>query len=178
MSEKLTHFDDSGRAHMVDVGDKDITRREAVAIASLAMSSETLETIRAGSAAKGDVLGVARVAGIMGSKKTADLIPLCHPIGLQHVAVEFSLEPALLESASATLWIRATARCDHKTGVEMEALVAATSAALTVYDMCKAIDRAMALRSVFLARKSGGRSGHFEHPERDALGPARGARWI
>ena len=150
-----------GRAHMVDVGDKAQTSREAVAVGALLMDANTLEVILKGSASKGDVLGIARVAGIMASKKTGDLIPLCHPISLTHVSVEFAAAPSLSE---ARLWIRATVRCQGQTGVEMEALTAVQIAALTVYDMCKAIDRTMIIESTLLLHKRGGKHGDFCHP--------------
>lgn len=162
----LTHIDDQGRAHMVDVGAKDITTREAVAVGRVVMAPATLELILGGGARKGDVLGVARLAGIMGAKRTADLIPLCHPIGLNQVTVEFYGE-------SDTLWIRATARCDGRTGVEMEAMTAVSVAALTVYDMCKAADRGMTLTGVQLHRKTGGKSGVWEREATLPEGPWR-----
>jgi len=176
-SEGLTHFDAQGRAHMVDVGDKSKTEREAIAVARVRLLPATLEAIRDGSSRKGDVLGVARIAGIMGAKRTADLIPLCHPIPLSHVAVVFALDPAV-EGDRASVWVRATARCADRTGVEMEALCAASVAALTLYDMCKAIDRGMELASTFLLHKSGGRSGDFDHPDHHSLGPPPELSWL
>ncbi len=154
---------------MVDVGAKAITQREAVAVGTVQMASETLDRILAAGAAKGDVLGVARLAGIMGAKRTADLIPLCHPIGLNQVTVEFLPVPGPLP----LLWIRATARCDGRTGVEMEAMTAVSVAALTVYDMCKAADRGMTLSGVQLWRKTGGKSGVWQRE-----GDLPGGQWI
>ncbi len=153
---ELTHFDASGRAHMVDVADKDETHRVAVAAGRVRMLPETLRRILDGSAAKGDVLGVARVAAIQGAKRTAELIPLCHPLPLTRVAVE--LRPD--ESASA-VECRVTAETVGRTGVEMEALTAVSVGLLTIYDMCKAIDRGMRLEEIRLLEKKGGRSGHW-----------------
>ncbi len=152
----LTHFDAEGRAAMVDVGAKDETRREAVARGRVVMAPATLARIREGQMAKGDVLAVARLAGIMAAKRTADLIPLCHPLMLSKVAVD--LTPAPPEAVE----IEATVALTGRTGVEMEALTAVTVAALTVYDMCKAIDRAMRIEDVRLVHKSGGKSGTYE----------------
>lgn len=151
---QLTHVDQSGKAQMVDVGDKLDTRREAVARGRVVMRPETLALIRDNAFDKGDVLGVARIAGIMGAKNTSQLIPLCHPLPLNKVAVEFDLD----EEANA-VDITSTARTTGKTGVEMEALTAVSVAALTIYDMCKAVDRAMRIEAVRLARKTGGKSG-------------------
>lgn len=158
MSE-LTHFDAQGRAHMVDVGAKDETARLAVAAGRIRMLPATLARIRDGTAAKGDVLGVARIAAIQGAKRTAELIPLCHPVPLTRVAVEFHIHEA--DSAVACT---ATAECFGRTGVEMEALTAATVGLLTIYDMCKAIDRGMTIESVRLLEKRGGKSGHWQVP--------------
>ncbi len=152
----LTHFDAQGQAHMVDVGAKAATRRVAVAQGRIAMQPATLALITAGTAKKGDVLGVARLAGIMGAKRTADLIPLCHPIALTRVAVEFEVQ----EADSAVL-CRATAETVGPTGVEMEALTAVQVALLTIYDMCKAADRGMVISDVKLLEKHGGKSGSF-----------------
>ena len=152
----LTHFDAQGQAHMVDVGAKAATRRVAVAQGRIAMQPTTLALITAGTAKKGDVLGVARLAGIMGAKRTADLIPLCHPIALTRVAVEFEVQ----EADSAVL-CRATAETVGPTGVEMEALTAVQVALLTIYDMCKAADRGMVISDVKLLEKHGGKSGSF-----------------
>lgn len=152
----LTHFDAQGQAHMVDVGAKAATRRVAVAQGRIAMQPATLALITAGTAKKGDVLGVARLAGIMGAKRTADLIPLCHPIALTRVAVEFEVQ----EAEHAVL-CRATAETVGPTGVEMEALTAVQVALLTIYDMCKAADRGMVISDVKLLEKHGGKSGSF-----------------
>lgn len=154
----LTHFDASGQAHMVDVSGKEPTTREAVAEAVVVMAPETL-ALAQGGAAKGDVLGVARLAGIMGAKRTADLIPLCHPLPLDRVAVDLVADPAL-----PGVRITATARTTGRTGVEMEALTAASVAALTVYDMLKAAQKDMRIEGIRLLRKTGGKSGTFEAP--------------
>ena len=154
----LTHFDAGGAAVMVDVSDKPETARSATARARVVMHPATLAVIRAGDAAKGDVLGVARLAGIMAAKRTAELIPLCHPLPISAVTV--SLEP---EGADAVA-IEATVRTTGRTGVEMEALCAASVAALTVYDMCKAIDRSMRVDGLRVVHKSGGKSGEFAQP--------------
>lgn len=152
----LTHFDESGSAHMVDVGGKAVTQRTAVAEGSIAMQPDTLAMVMAGTHKKGDVLGIARIAGIMASKKTADLIPLCHPIALTRVSVD--LEPLPAESRIRCV---ATASTTSQTGVEMEALTAVQIALLTIYDMCKAVDRGMTLRDIRLLAKSGGTSGDW-----------------
>ena len=152
----LTHFDAAGQAHMVDVSGKEPTAREAVAEALVLMSPETL-ALAQGGAAKGDVLGVARLAGIMGAKRTADLIPLCHPLPLDKVALDLEADAAL-----PGVRITATARTTGRTGVEMEALTAATVAALTVYDMLKAAQKDMRIEGVRLLKKTGGKSGSFE----------------
>jgi cyclic pyranopterin phosphate synthase len=154
---KLTHFDDDGSARMVDVSAKDDTEREAVAKARVIMLPETLRLILDRKVAKGDVFGIARVAGIMAAKKTADLIPLCHPLMLASVEVAF--EP---DETSSSVHIRAVVRTTGKTGVEMEALTAVAAAGLTIYDMCKAVDRAMTVTEIALVRKQGGKSGLFE----------------
>jgi cyclic pyranopterin phosphate synthase len=156
----LTHFDADGRAHMVNVGDKPVTDRVAVAQGSITMAAGTLAKIREGGFGKGDVLGVARLAGIMGAKQTASLIPLCHPLGLDHVAVD--LEP---DDGLPGVQITATCRVTGRTGIEMEAMTAVSVAALTIYDMCKAVDRAMVIGSVRLTHKSGGKSGVFNADE-------------
>ena len=153
-TQRLTHVDGSGKAQMVDVGDKPDTRREAVAKGRVEMRPETLALIRDNAFDKGDVLGVARIAGIMGAKNTSQLIPLCHPLPLNKIAVEFDLD-----AKCGAVNITATARVSGKTGVEMEALTAVSVAALTIYDMCKAVDRAMRIEGVRLVRKTGGRSG-------------------
>ena len=150
----LTHFNAAGEAHMVDVGDKDVTRRIAVAEGWIVMQPATLERVVAGAHAKGDVLGVARLAGIMAAKRTADLIPLCHPLALARVAVD--LEPQPERNA---VRCQATVETRSRTGVEMEALTAVQVALLTVYDMCKAVDRGMTLTDIRLLEKSGGQSG-------------------
>ena len=152
----LTHFDAAGQAHMVDVSGKEPTAREAIAEALVVMSPGTL-ALAQGGAAKGDVLGVARLAGIMGAKRTADLIPLCHPLPLDKVALDLAPDPTL-----PGIRITATARTTGRTGVEMEALTAATVAALTVYDMLKAAQKDMRIEGVRLLKKTGGKSGSFE----------------
>lgn len=151
---EFTHFNETGEVHMVDIGDKAATARMAVAEGRIVMSPGTLEMIRSGGSRKGDVLGIARTAGIMASKKTSELIPLCHPLMLTNVDVEF--HPDTAESA---LICRVTTRTTERTGVEMEALTAVQIALLTVYDMCKAFDRGMEITSVRLMHKSGGKSG-------------------
>ena len=159
-SSPLTHFDAQGQAHMVDVGAKAATRRVAVASGRIEMQPETLALIASGSARKGDVLGIARIAGIQGAKRTAELIPLCHPIALTRVALEFEThagEGARAPSVTCT----ATAETVGQTGVEMEALTAVQVALLTIYDMCKAADRGMTITDVRLREKLGGKSGHF-----------------
>ena len=154
---ELTHFDDRGRARMVDVSAKPDTEREAIARGEVLMQPETLAMIREGRMAKGDVLAVAQVAGIMAAKKTSDIIPMCHPLPLTSVALNFDLD-----AEHSRVLISATARTVGKTGVEMEALTAVSVAALTIYDMCKAVDRAMRLNGIRLVRKSGGKSGVLE----------------
>lgn len=153
---KLTHFDERGQAVMVDVGEKAETQRVAVAAGRIVMRPETLAMIRAGDAKKGDVLGVARLAGIMAAKRTAELIPLCHPIPLTRVSIEFSLAPEH-NAVDCT----ATTETVSRTGIEMEALTAVSLALLTIYDMCKAVDRGMRLETVRLLEKKGGKSGHW-----------------
>ena len=152
----FTHFTDDGRPQVVNVGEKDETRRMAVAGGRVNMSQDTLSTVKSGGLKKGDVLSVAQLAGIMGAKQTAHLIPLCHPLALSHVDVQLTLnEP------DCAIDIRAECRLDGKTGVEMEALTAVSVTALTVYDMCKAVDKAMVIRDIRLLHKSGGKSGTF-----------------
>ena len=153
---RFSHFDDAGNAIMVDVTDKPVTERIAVASATVLMQPETLALIEAGRVAKGDVLSVAQLAGIMGAKRTSELVPLCHPVPLSSVKVELACraEPAAVD-------ITATCRSRGQTGVEMEALCAASVAALTVYDMCKAVDRGMRITEVRLRHKSGGKSGTY-----------------
>lgn len=153
----LTHFDDQGQAHMVDVSDKAVTSRVAVAAGHISMAPQTFEIISQGRAKKGDVLGVARLAGIMGAKKTPDLIPLCHPLPVTKVAVELSLDPDL-----PGVRITATVKTTGQTGVEMEALTAVSTAALTVYDMAKAVDKAMQIGGIHVVLKDGGKSGRYE----------------
>ena len=154
--EDLTLLDASGRARMVDVTPKEVTEREATARARVVMRPETLRLIREGGAKKGDVLAVAQVAGVMGAKRTADLIPLCHPLAITGVSLDFTFQ-----EEESSLEIQATVRLAGRTGVEMEALTAVSVAALTVYDMCKAVDREMTITDVQLLRKSGGKSGDF-----------------
>jgi len=159
MSE-FTHFNEDGASRMVDVGSKEVTERMARAVAILEMQPETLQHIRDRKLSKGDVLEVARLAGIMSAKRTADLIPLCHPLAIDAVTIEYEFPgPSRLRIESQ---VAVTAR----TGVEMEALVAASTTALTVYDMCKSVDRGMVLRDLHLLEKKGGRSGHFVHPDK------------
>ena len=153
----LTHFDGEGRAHMVDVSKKDFTDRIATASAQVKMLPETLAHITEGTAKKGDVLGVARLAGIMGAKRTADLIPLCHPLPITKVAVDLVPDDTL-----PGVRITATVKTNGQTGVEMEALTAASTAALTVYDMLKAVDRAMEIGDIKVLVKDGGKSGRYE----------------
>ncbi len=168
MSE-LTHFDGAGQAHMVDVGAKAETARVARAGGRIRMAPATFALIRDGNAKKGDVLGIARIAAIQASKRTGELIPLCHPIALTRVAVAFALdEPA------ATVAIEVTAETVGRTGVEMEALTAAMTGLLTIYDMCKAVDRGMVIEAVQLLEKQGGKSGHWVAPASPAPGPAAG----
>ena len=152
----LTHFDADGKAHMVNVGDKPVTDRVAVACGEIRMAEATLDRIREGGFGKGDVLGVARLAGIMGAKQTASLIPLCHPLGLDHVAVDLEMDETL-----PGVRITATCRVTGRTGIEMEAMTAVSVAALTIYDMCKAVDRGMRIGAIRLTHKSGGNSGDF-----------------
>jgi len=159
MGEQLTHLDQRGQARMVDVGAKPETVREAVARGRVRMNPSTLRLITAGEAPKGDVLAAARIAGIMAAKRTGDLIPLCHPIGLDSVSVE--LRP---DAEASTVEIEAVTRTTGRTGVEMEALTAVSVAALTLYDMVKAVDRGMVIDAVRLVRKSGGKSGLWERP--------------
>lgn len=159
MSNQLTHLDRSGAANMVDVSDKPATVRVAVAAASIHLEEATLTTIVDQSAKKGDVLAVARLAGIMAAKKTSELIPLCHPLMLSKVGVELTPRPG-----QGRIDIEATAKTTGPTGVEMEALTAASVAALTIYDMAKAIDRSMVITDIRLMKKDGGRSGLYERP--------------
>lgn len=156
MEQGFTHVDASGNARMVDVSEKAVTSRTAVAEGTITMSAECFALVAEGRMKKGDVLGVAQVAGIMATKQTADLIPLCHRLNLTKSEVTFSLD-----SAACRITARCTVKCDGKTGVEMEALNGVTTALLTIYDMCKAADRGMVLSGIHLAEKSGGKSGHF-----------------
>ena len=153
----LTHFDDQGRAHMVDVSDKPVTARIAVARGAVKMSAETLALITEGRAAKGDVLGVARLAGIMAAKKTADLIPLCHPLPITKVALDLTADPSL-----PGIVVEATVKTGSQTGVEMEALTAVSVACLTIYDMVKAVEKSMSIEGIHLVLKDGGKSGLYE----------------
>jgi cyclic pyranopterin phosphate synthase len=159
MASDFTHFDSKGQAVMVDIGAKAVSERRAVAKGLVVMQPETLAKITEGGMKKGDVLSIARLAGIMGAKRTPDLIPLCHPLALTSVSVELSLLPD--ENA---VEITATCKVTGKTGVEMEALTAVSVAALTVYDMCKAVDRSMSITDLLLTHKSGGKSGTYEAP--------------
>lgn len=153
---EFTHFDKDGKATMVDVSDKDVTERTATASGSVIMQSRTIRMIAEGGVKKGDVLSVARLAGIMGAKRTADLIPLCHPLAVTSVAVDLTVD-----AARNAVDITATCKLKGRTGVEMEALTAVAVAALTVYDMCKAVDRGMRIADVRLVHKAGGKSGEF-----------------
>ena len=157
MSE-LTHLDDKGKAHMVDVGDKDETRRRAVASARVRTRPDVIQLVADGAVPKGDVLAVARVAGIMAAKRTPELIPLCHPLSVNSVSVDLTLE-------HDAVGITATVSCSGRTGVEMEALTAASVAALTVYDMCKAISKDMTIQAIRLVEKTGGKSGAWIRQE-------------
>lgn len=156
---KLTHFDADGKAIMVDVGDKQTTRRVAVARGEVLMNSATLDRILDKQVGKGDVLGVARLAGIMAAKKTSELVPLCHPLLINSVEVDFTPD-----RDKSMVVVEATVKVNGQTGVEMEALTAVSVAALTIYDMCKAVDKTMSLNNVRLVEKEGGRSGHFINP--------------
>jgi cyclic pyranopterin phosphate synthase len=161
----LTHFDEQGASRMVDVGAKPVTDRMARAEARIRMQAETLRLIRDHRTAKGDVLEVARLAAIMGAKRTSDLIPLCHPLPLESVKVDFQFPDEM------TVVLHVEAHVTAKTGVEMEALTAAAVGALTIYDMCKAVDRGMTIECIRLVEKSGGRSGHFRASEQGAAAP-------
>jgi cyclic pyranopterin phosphate synthase len=154
---RLTHIGDKGEAHMVDVSGKAVTARSATAKGRVIMQPETLRLILSGKAAKGDVLATARIAGIMAAKRTHELIPLCHPLAITKVSVEFAAD-----EAQAAIDVTAEVKVEAKTGVEMEALTAVTVACLTLYDMCKAVDRSMRITDVRLVHKSGGKSGRFE----------------
>ena len=154
---KLTHFNQQGEAHMVDVGDKPATHRIAVAAGSIHLQAETLDLILQGKHKKGDVLGIARIAGIMAAKKTAELIPLCHPVSITHIEIE--IEP---RKSDNSIYCRATTETRGQTGIEMEALTAVQITLLTIYDMCKSADRGMTMSNIQLLEKSGGKSGHWK----------------
>ncbi len=158
---KLTHIDEQGRVRMVDVSHKAVTDRQALAQAKVSMARETFELIREGKVKKGGVLETARIAGVMAAKRTAELIPMCHPLSLTHVRIDF-----FPDAASHTIRIEALARVVDQTGVEMEALTAASVAALTIYDMCKAYDRDMVISELLLLEKRGGKSGTYKRRER------------
>ena len=173
MSNPLTHFNEEGRARMVDVGGKDVTERVAVATGDVCMRPETLRLIEEGQIKKGDVLAVAQVAGIMGAKKTSDIVPMCHPLLLTNVDIRFSedLVPDP-KSGLCRIHIEATVKVTGQTGVEMEALTAVSVAALTIYDMCKAVDRGMYFTNIGLLHKSGGKSGTFNKEQVGAASPS------
>ncbi|MGD8370560.1 MAG: cyclic pyranopterin monophosphate synthase MoaC [Syntrophobacterales bacterium] len=156
---QLTHFDESGRARMVDVGAKSVTERQAIAVGRIVMQPETLKLIVEGDVKKGDVLAVARLSGIMAAKRTSDLIPLCHPLRLTSITIDFSPD-----ADSSEVTILATVKANDRTGAEMEALVAVSIAAMTIYDMCKSYDRGMIISDIRLLEKSGGKSGHYRAP--------------
>ena len=156
MDNKLTHFDNKGNAVMVDVSNKNETERIAIATGTVKASSETIELIKSGQIGKGDVLGVARVAGIMAMKNTSNLIPMCHPVMITGSSIDFEID-----SEKNEIRITATSKVVHKTGVEMEALTGVSIAALTIYDMCKAIDKHMVMTDIHLVEKTGGKSGDF-----------------
>ncbi|EDT73243.1 MAG: cyclic pyranopterin monophosphate synthase MoaC [Clostridium perfringens] len=156
MDNKLTHFDNKGNAVMVDVSNKNETERIAIATGTVKASSETIELIRSGQIGKGDVLGVARVAGIMAMKNTSNLIPMCHPVMITGSSIDFEID-----SEKNEIRITATSKVVHKTGVEMEALTGVSIAALTIYDMCKAVDKRMVIGDIHLVKKLGGKSGEF-----------------
>ncbi len=157
---KLNHFDEAGNAIMVDVTQKDVTERIAIASGQITMNQETYETVKEGRAKKGDVLAVARVAGIMATKKTSDLIPMCHPLMLTKASVDFEFQ-----DETCTILAVCTTKLSGRTGVEMEALTGVTTTLLTIYDMCKAMDRGMKIQNVHLLEKSGGKSGHYIAPK-------------
>ena len=156
MENKFTHFDEGGNARMVDVSDKNKTERVAIAVSKITMSKETLELIKKGEIGKGDVLGVARVAGIMASKQTSNLIPMCHPLMISSCNVDFEIN-----DDENSILVKATVKIVDKTGVEMEALTTAMVSALTIYDMCKAVDKKMVIGQTHLLKKTGGKSGEF-----------------
>ena len=156
---RLTHFEESGQARMVEVGTKSVTERKAVARGAISMQPETLQLVVGGDVKKGDVLGVARLSGIMAAKRTSELIPLCHPLRLTSITIDFNPDPDTSE-----IIIQATVNAKDRTGVEMEALVAVAAAALTIYDMCKSYDRGMIINDIRLLEKSGGKSGNYRDP--------------
>jgi len=156
MDEILTHVNERGEAHMVDVSEKDVTHREAIAESFVVMKPETLQLIQSGAAAKGDVFATARIAGILAAKRTSELIPLCHPIALTRVTANFSIDE--IQNA---VHCEVVAECFGRTGVEMEALTATSVGLLTIYDMCKAVDRGMRVENIRLLEKAGGKSGHW-----------------
>lgn len=158
--EKWTHFDSEGKAHMVDVSNKAITERVAIAEGSIILNEEAFNGVKEGNMKKGDVLGIARIAGIMGAKRTSDLIPLCHPLAIRKVSLDFTLY-----EDERKITAQALVKVSGQTGVEMEALTAVQVALLTIYDMCKAVDRGMVISNVHLCEKSGGKSGHYVFPE-------------
>ncbi|HZS11311.1 MAG TPA: cyclic pyranopterin monophosphate synthase MoaC [Nitrospirales bacterium] len=160
----LTHFNESGRARMVDVSAKTSTERVAVAHGRVFMQPATLEKIRKGKIEKGDVLAVAQVAGVMGAKRTPDLIPMCHPLLITSVDIDFKEEPQPNREGLCSIEVRATAKTTGQTGVEMEAMTAVSVAALTIYDMCKAVDKGMSFGEIYLESKSGGKSGSYQRP--------------
>jgi cyclic pyranopterin phosphate synthase len=164
MNNPLTHFNEEGRARMVDVGEKEVTERTAVASGTVYMRTETLRLIKEGQIKKGDVLAVAQVAGIQGAKKASDVIPMCHPLLLTHVDISFS-DRLAADNGLSQVDITATVKVSGQTGVEMEALTAVSHAALTIYDMCKAVDRGMYFSNIGLLKKSGGKSGVYSREE-------------
>ncbi len=166
MSSKLTHFNESGEAHMVDVGDKAVTARRATVTGWISMEPATLKLIEAGGHKKGDVLGIARVAGIMAAKKTHELIPLCHPLMVTRINIEFTTD-----FDQSRVHCEATVECRERTGVEMEALIAVQTSLATIYDMCKAVDRGMTIGDVQLASKAGGKSGTWQRTETSTTKP-------
>ncbi|MDB9972075.1 cyclic pyranopterin monophosphate synthase MoaC [Alphaproteobacteria bacterium] len=159
-NNKFTHFDNDGKAIMVDISDKNVTERLASAISSISMNKQTLNMIKSSSAKKGDVIGIARIAGIMAAKKTSELIPLCHPISLSSVTIDFEID-----DNTNSINIICNCKLNGKTGLEMEALTAVSIAALTIYDMCKAVDREMTITKTQLTYKSGGKSGTFKRDD-------------
>ena len=170
----FTHFNESGRARMVDVSAKGSTERIAVAHGRVCMLPETLRRIQEGKIAKGDVLAVAQVAGVMGAKRTPDLVPMCHPLMLTSVNIDFQENLTPDERGQCSITIQATVKTNGQTGVEMEAMTAVATAALTIYDMCKAVDKGMSFGDVCLVSKAGGKSGTYQRAE--ALAPAHGPR--